>query len=777
MRWRGLAWQNSRRHSAIRQALKAAQQAVALEPNLARTQTVLGFAYLTQVKTRKAKEAFEKAIALDQADPLPRLGMGLAIIRDGELKEGSRDLEIAASLDPNNALIRSYLGKAYYEEKRGELDEREFEVAKQLDPNDPTPWFYSAMRSRPPTGRLRPCTTCKRQSNSTTTGPSIARVCYSIPTWPRAVPARRASTAIWASSSSRWSKAGNRSTPIRRNYSAHRFLADSYSALPRHEIARVSELLQSQLLQPINITPIQPRLAESNLFLISAGGPGGLSFNEFNPLFNRNGYAIQASGLVGEHDTYAGEGVLSGIAGSASYSIGYAHFETGGFRKNADQEDGIFNAFFQQELTSQTSIQAEYRYRHIEHGDLSLRFFPEDFFPSERSTEERHTVRLGARHALSPSSVILGSFMYQDAKFSLRDDQVGEPITFVSLERPETAFSIELQHLFRSRFLNLTSGTGYFDINGRVDQVTGLDLPPPIGPEISSTASTDLDHFNAYVYSYINLLKNVSFTVGLSIDVLSGGSLEVGDQTQVNPKFGITWEPIRGTTLRAAAFRVLKRTLITDQTLEPTQVAGFNQFFDDFNGTESWRYGAAIDQRFTKDLFGGVEFSKRDLEFKVVDIISDPEDPESKTLNADEALACAYLFWTPHPWLAFRVDYMFERFEQDVLTDRTEIDTHRVPLGINFFHPSGMSASLAATYWNQDGTFQRITTGEIEAGSDKFWTVDTAINYRLPKRYGFITIGATNLFDQDFKFFDRDAQNSVIQPTRTVFGKVTLAFP
>ena len=61
------------------------------------------------------------------------------------------------------------------------------------------------------------------------------------------------------------------------NFSAHRFLADSYSTLPRHEVARVSELLQAQLLQPINITPIQPRLAESNLFLISSGGPGGVS--------------------------------------------------------------------------------------------------------------------------------------------------------------------------------------------------------------------------------------------------------------------------------------------------------------------------------------------------------------------------------------------------------------------------------------------------------------------------------------------------------------------
>ena len=45
------------------------------------------------------------------------------------------------------------------------------------------------------------------------------------------------------------------------DYSGHRFLADTYSALPRYDVARVSELLQAQLLQPINITPVQPQLA------------------------------------------------------------------------------------------------------------------------------------------------------------------------------------------------------------------------------------------------------------------------------------------------------------------------------------------------------------------------------------------------------------------------------------------------------------------------------------------------------------------------------------
>ena len=67
------------------------------------------------------------------------------------------------------------------------------------------------------------------------------------------------------------------------NFSAHRFLSDTYSALPRHEIARVSELLQSQLLQPTNITPVQPLMGESNLFLISRQGPSVSSFNTYRP--------------------------------------------------------------------------------------------------------------------------------------------------------------------------------------------------------------------------------------------------------------------------------------------------------------------------------------------------------------------------------------------------------------------------------------------------------------------------------------------------------------
>ena len=494
-------------------ALEAAQKAVALNPNLSRTQMVLGFAYLTRVDTVESKKAFEKAIELDQADALSRLGLGLARIREGDLAEGRRDLEIAASLDANNSIVRSYLGKAYYEEKRSDLAERDYATAKELDPKDPTPYFYDAIQKQT-TNRPVEALQSMEKAIELNDNRAVYRSQLQLDS---DLAARSASQArIYSDLGFQqlalvegWKSVNTDPT----NFSAHRFLADSYSILPRHEIARVSELLQSQLLQPLNMTPIQPRLAESNLFLVSAGGPGALSFNEFNPIFNRNGLTFQTSALAGENDTYSGEGVLAGIYKKLSFSVGGFHYQTRGFRTNADQNDDIGNAFVQLELSPKTSVQAEYRYRNNERGDILQRFFTSsfDFFPGERNTEERHTARFGARHSFSPDSIVIGSLTYQHADVKLQDNQiVGFPNDFIDVKRPENAVSAELQHLFRSSWFNLTTGVGHFNIHGYLSRDFGIDIPPLL--VIHDRQSLDLKHTNIYAYSYINLLKNVTFT-------------------------------------------------------------------------------------------------------------------------------------------------------------------------------------------------------------------------------------------------------------------------
>ena len=768
------------------EALQAAQKAVSLNPNLSRTQMVLGFAHLTRVNTTEARRAFERAIELDQADSLSRLGLGLAKIRESNFEEGRKDIEVAASLDPNNSIVRSYLGKAYYEEKRSDLAEREYATAKELDPKDPTPYFYDAIQKQTtnrPVEALQDMERAIELNNNRAVYRSRLQLDSDLAA--RSASLGRIYTDLGFQQLALvegWKSVNTDPS----NFSGHRFLADSYAILPRHEIARVSELLQSQLLQPINTTPIQPRLAEANLFAISAGGPATLSFNEFNPLFNRDGVYFQTSGLAGENGTYAGEGVFSGIYKKASFSFGGFHYRTDGFRTNSDQRDNIANAFGQFELTPQTSIQAEYRYRNSEFGDLLLRFFPENIFRGQRNNIETNSIRVGARHAFSPDSILLASFIYQINETRQNDTRFPQPgVNLLDLKIPhQRSAGGEVQHLFRSRYLNLTSGIGYFDVNGALNQRITLGPPiipgPPFTPptiDVTGTENLITHHVNAYSYSQIMLPKNVTFTLGVSFDAVTG-DFPGDDKHQVNPKVGLTWNPLPATTFRAAAFRTLKRTLIAQQTLEPTQVAGFNQFFDDPNLTKTWRYGAAVDQKFTQNFFGGVEFSIRDLSVPFLDLTSDP--PPVRHADWRENLARTYLFWTPHPWVALRAEYQYERLKRDddFPEGVRQANTHRIPLGASFFHPSGFSAGVTATYWNQAGRFGGITAADsIRRGSDDFWTVNAGVSYRLPKRYGFVTVGATNLFDTKFKYFDPDLNNASIQPKRMFFTRITLALP
>jgi len=96
-------------------------------------------------------------------------------------------------------------------------------------------------------------------------------------------------------------------------------------------------------------------------------------------------------------------------------------------------------------------------------------------------------------------------------------------------------------------------------------------------------------------------------------------------------------------------------------------------------------------------------------------------------------------------------------------------------LGINFFHPLGISTWLKATYVKQKGKFMTYEPGEEIPGDDQFWVFDTSIGYRLPKRLGLVSVGVRNLFDQHFHYQDMDSKNPTIYPERFIFGRLTLA--
>ncbi|MGR8932714.1 MAG: FecR domain-containing protein, partial [Gammaproteobacteria bacterium] len=225
---------------------QSAERAFSLDPDLERTRTVMGFSHLFRLEISQALQNFETAVQIDSSSPLARLGLGLAKIRNGDIEDGRQDMEIAAVLDPNNSLIRSYLGKAYYEEKRNRLAEDQFGLAKQFDPKDPTPYFYDAIRKQT-TNRPVEALYDIQKAMELNDNRGVYRSKLQLD---EDLAARSASLARiyndlgfqWRGLVQGWNSINDDPT----NFSAHRLLADNYSAFPRHEIARVSELLQSQ---------------------------------------------------------------------------------------------------------------------------------------------------------------------------------------------------------------------------------------------------------------------------------------------------------------------------------------------------------------------------------------------------------------------------------------------------------------------------------------------------------------------------------------------------
>ncbi|MCA1852657.1 MAG: TonB-dependent receptor, partial [Beggiatoa sp.] len=564
--------------------------------------------------------------------------------------------------------------------------------------------------------------------------------------------------------------------------SAHRLLSDTYVGLPRHDLARGSELLQAQLPQPINSNPVRPSRAASAFNIAAGAGPSDAGFNEFSPLFERNRWRLLTSVFGGNNSTWGDEVVLSGLYDRWAASLGQFHADTGGFRTNSDAESDRYNAFFQVAVTPALDVQAEYQRQGSEAGDLRLTFEMDDFSRLTRQDFRQDSGRIGAHLTLSPRSDIIVSARYTGTKE--RETFSGDSFEDTFVEQ-HAGFEVEGQYLFRGERFNLTGGFGIYETE--VDRFANIIFNGAFPFSFSETAGFDRKRHSAYLYGNLNWPKDLVWTFGRSYDPLDEGDTDVVGA--VNPKLGLQWDLIRSIRLRAAYVETDKQALLANQSIEPTEVAGFNHFFDDLPGTEARRYGAGLDVRLGEALYAGVEGSRRDLEVPLFFFEGELFDRQ----EWKEGLYRGYLYWTPSPrWVASvegRLDTLeaFPSFAPD-------LDTISVPLTIRYFHPAGFFARLGTTYVRQEIVRQEFDRPFVDADNDSFVLVDVGLGYRLPKRLGIISLGVRNLLDKEFRFQDDSFrsrgmaanQNNLIPgdfrgnfgfvPDRVIFAAITLSF-
>jgi outer membrane receptor protein involved in Fe transport len=77
---------------------------------------------------------------------------------------------------------------------------------------------------------------------------------------------------------------------------------------------------------------------------------------------------------------------------------------------------------------------------------------------------------------------------------------------------------------------------------------------------------------------------------------------------------------------------------------------------------------------------------------------------------------------------------------------------------------------------DQSGVFADPSGESFLPGESQFWVSDASLGYRLPRRWGLVSLTMKNLFDKTFRFQDTDAASPRISPGRLVLARFTLAF-
>ncbi len=747
-------------------SLSSAKKALELDPKLERTQVVMGFINLGRIDLDEALSNFEAALRFDSTSPLARFGLGITKIRKGQLENGRKEIEIAAVLDPNNGIIRSYLGKAYYEEKREALASAQYDLAKAYDPKDPTPYFYSAIKKQSANQPVQAVEDMQK-AIELNDNRAVYRSRFNLD---KDIASRQVGLGRIYNSlgfkdvANRLAAQSTFDDPS--NYSAHRFLSDSYANEPRQEIARSSEYLQSLLLQPINYNPIQPSLAYIDTNILRGIGPASVSFNEYNRLFERNGIRFTSTGLAGSYNTFGDEAALAGILNKFSFSIGQLHYKTDGFRPNNDLKNDLYNVFAQYELLPTLNVQLEYRNRNTRHGDIFLNgdsFTHDSFF---RKNIFQNTYRVGLKYSPQINSDFLVSYH--------RINQESEILGKNYRDQLNTdGNDFEAQHLYRRDSFNWVLGGGIYKAKHQ-------DIYTDISTLYGVNTSDGITHYHikqnyAYLYSYFKIFKNINITLGLSYDNLIRDQISKElSRNELNPKLGFIWKPNTSLSVRAASFKWVKPGNINNQSIQPVQIAGFNQFYDDFIGTVSWQHDAGLDLRLQEDMYAGLEFNLRNLR---VPLITDYE------YKVQEQLSRLYFNWKLNDHWVFNGQFKFEKyrnFSSEVSFPKFT-ETYYLPFDISYFSASGFFSTVKSTYIKQK--FQqadRLNNEFLDHKSD-FSIFDLALGYRFPKQYGLISLEVKNILNTNFSYLDRQYQMNEyyvpeIMPVRMIYSKLTLNF-
>lgn len=785
-------------HGRVPEARRALRRALESAPLHAEAFALDGFLSSAENRITKAIASFDRAIVLDGALGNAWLGRGLCKIRQGKTEAGREDLLMAAALEPQRALLRSYLAKAFSDEGDSGRAAKEIELAKSLDENDPTAFLYSALlheqenRVNKAVRELEKSVELNKNrrlyrsqqlldQDRAVREMNLANIYRDAGMFDLSV--REAARAVSADYA---------------NYSAHLFLANSYSAIAdpnfvnlRYETPAEAEYLVANLLAPVGAGALSPTVSQ----------------NEYSKLFERDGLGIAASTEYLSRGSWNQSGAQYGTFGNMSYAVDSFYLSENGQRPNNDLDLLQLSFKMKQQLTPLDSAYLQAIYSSREGGDLLPNYLQMTQYPNLRFEEKQEPILVaGYHHEWQPGSHTLVLFgRLQDTHRVTNPDQAAwqreffgdtpgaiYPVWFDHNYRSELKiYAAEAQQIWQQDAHRFICGLRYQA--GDID-TTSTQRPAPqyistIDEPIDQAADSSFTRWGAYAYYQWQLAPPFSVIGGISYDWIEFPSNfripPISDSSEkkdkISPKAGFVWTPSARTAVRGAFTRSLQGASF-DQSfrLEPTQVAGFNQAYRSIipesvaastSGADFETWSASFEQQFGSGTYLGVSAellrSELDRAYGIYDYArtGDPlvAVPRSTTqridyrersvtldlnqlLGACWSLGARYRLSDVHYTEAFpEIPDLPDSDPSFSPAQQRDATLHRLNLYAFFNHASGFFSEVGAVW-----TAQSNRGYSPDQPGDQFWQFNAQCGYRFSRRRAELRIGLLNLADQDY---------------------------
>jgi Flp pilus assembly protein TadD len=792
-----------------RAAESALDKSLGLAPRNAQALALKGFLLAAQNRSREALTWFDKALTVDSSLGNAWLGRGLCRIHLGDNRGGRDDLLMAAALEPQRAELRSYLGKAFGDAGDFPRAMKEFQLAKKLDPEDPTAWLYSALLKQD-YNRVNEAIRDLEESQRLNNNRSVYRSQLLLD---QDAAVRSANLAgIYSDAGmdqvAQWEAALAVNYDYA-NYSAHLFLANSYSLLTdpnlvnlRYETPTESEFLIANLLAPVSAGPLSQ----------------GISQQEYSPLFQQNRAGLFSSTEYLSRGAWTELGGQYGVFDNFNYDFeGFYHGDPGQ-RENNDLQARSLSLHVKAQFTPRDSAYFLMQYAKEGGGELAELYNQNLATNSTLRFDERQEpiLGLGYQHEWAPGvhTLAFGARLVDNLTFTnqfqpsilffMRPNSSPPPAqvlatvvgeTFNELYKDELEiYSGEVQQILEEpKHTTIVGGRaqyGHFNTSNLQDSpsTAGSVFPDPPAPSADQNITTLFKRFTVYGYHQWELVDWLQLIGGVTYDRITFPSnfrtapISANETTedQVSPKAGMILRPAADTTVRFAFTRSLAgASLDQSYQIEPAQVAGFIQSFRSIipesvvganAGARFETYDLSLEQKFNTGTYLGLRGQILNSEVDRMVGAFEEDFPitgfaqpshlrehldyteETVGITANQLIGNEWSLGGSYNLSRARLKDVFPGIPSDAIlngftpSQRVQGILNNVNLFAIYNHPSGFFAVGEALWYGQNN----IGYSGTEPG-DEFWQFNIFGGYRFPRRRAQVTLGVLNLADQNYR--------------------------